>query len=170
MFAKLRSRGVACVLLVLSIVWTAVAICPLLYSLLFPTQDIQRIVRALEGSETLGEDLAPLTQQVTNSAGRLRRAIQVGAFWRISGDYNIKTSHSSKSAQLSYLAWFEKRSNPIILIVTRTDVDGSRLRYEINEGDPLRTLRFYLLPVAALVFSVFWFRSRRAFFRKESTA
>jgi hypothetical protein len=51
-FAKLRSRTIFWVLLVLSIVWAAAIHCPVLYSLLFPSQDIQQIIRALEGRET----------------------------------------------------------------------------------------------------------------------
>lgn len=163
MLAKLRSRAVSWVVFVLSVVWAAAINFPLFYSLLFPSQDIQQIIRALEGRETLGGDLAPLSQEVNGSAGQMRRAIQVGAYWHVSGDYNIKESHTTRTTQLSYLAWFEKRKEPTILIVTRTEVDGSRLHYDIDEGDPLSTLRAHLLPVLALAFSacwLFWPRSR----------
>jgi hypothetical protein len=156
MMAKLRGRAFAWVLFVVSIVWVAAINGPVLYYLLAPKQDIQQIIRALEGRETLNGNMAPISQEVTDSAGLMRRALLVGAYWHVSGDYNIKESHTTRTAQLSYLAWFEKRKDPTILIVTRTEVDGSRLRYDIGEGDPFSALRDHLLPVLALALSAFW--------------
>ena len=89
-FAKLRSRTMFWVLFVLSIVWAAAINGPVLYSLLRPRQDIQQIIRAFEGRETLSGDLAPLSREVTDSAGLMRRAMLVGAYWHVSVYYNIK--------------------------------------------------------------------------------
>lgn len=169
-FAKRHSRTVFWVLFVLSIVWAAAINGPVIYSLLRPRQDIQQIIRALEGRETLSEDLAPLSREVTDSAGLMRRSMLVGAYWHVSGDYNIKESHTTRTTQLSYLAWFEKRKESTILIVTRTEVDGSRLRYDIAEGDPFTMLRAHLLPVLVLAFSAFWLLWTRSRSRKTPTA
>jgi hypothetical protein len=134
---------------------------------LVPDQDIRRIVRALEGRETLPEALAPLAEQIVNTAGHLKRAIQVSVYWHVEADYNIKKSHKTKETQISYLAWFEKRAKPTILIVTRTEVDGSELHFDIDEGEPIGTLRFYLLPLLLLAFSIYWFRRRPSLPREE---
>ena len=170
MFAKLRSRTIFWVLFVFSIVWAAAINGPVLYSLLRPRQDIQQIIRALEGRETLSGDLAPLSREVTDSAGLMRRAMLVGAYWHVSGNYNIKESHTTRTSQLSYLAWFEKRKESTILIVTRTEMDGSRLRYDIGEGDPFTTLRAHLLPVLVFAFSTFWLLWTRLRSRETATA
>ena len=130
MLAKLRSQAVAWVLFVISIVWAAAIDGPVVYSFLFPSHDIQQIIRAFEGRETLDSNLAPLSQAVTGSAGLMRRAVLVGAYWHVSADYNVKESHTTRTTQLAYLAWFEKRNEPTILIVTRAEVDGSKLRYK----------------------------------------
>jgi hypothetical protein len=134
MFAKLRSQAFAWVLFAISIVWAAAIDGPVIYSFLFPGHDIQQIIRAFEGRETLHADLAPISQAVTVSAGLMRRAVPVGAYWHVSADYNIKESHTTRTTQLAHSAWFEKRSEPTILILTRTEVDGSQLRYNVGEG------------------------------------
>jgi len=167
MFLKLRSRALPIVLLVFSSLWTAGAVLPLFYSLLVPDRDIQRIVRALEGRETLPEALAPLAQQVVDTAGHVKRAIQVGVYWHVEADYNIKKSHKTKKTQISYLAWFERRAEPTILIVTRREVDGAELYFNIDEGEPNYLLRFYLLPLSVLAFSIYWFRRRSSAPRDE---
>ena len=141
---------------------------PLCYSLLFPNPEIRHIVRAFEGREDLEGLLAPLAS-VTNSVGRLKRAIQVTAYWGVSAEHKGGESHTTKTAEVSYLAWFEKRSKPTILVVTRTQVDNSRARFDTDEGSLLRTLRIYLVPAVALAFSVYWFVSRRSFERQSVT-
>jgi hypothetical protein len=166
MFAKLRSQAFAWVLFVISIVWAAAIDGPVIYSFLFPSHDIQQIIRAFEGRETLNADLAPLSQAVTGSAGLMRRAVLVGAYWHVSADYNINESHMTRTTQLAYLAWFEKRSAPTILILTRTDVDGSQLHYNVNEGEVFSALRGDLLPVLVLTLSFSWLLWTRSRARK----
>jgi len=160
MFLMLRSRALPIVLLVFSSLWMAATVLPLFYSLLFPNHDIQRIVRALEGRETLPESWAPLAEQIVNQAGHLRRAIQVSVYWQVEANYNIKKSHKTRKTQISYLAWFERRTKPALLIITRREVDGSELYFDIDEGEPLSLIRFYLLPLLVLAFSVYWFRRK----------
>jgi len=169
MLAKLRSQSFAWALLVVSMAWAAAINGPVFYSLLVPSKDIQQIILALEGRETRSGDMAPLSQEVTASAGLMRRAMLVGAYWHVSGDYNIKQSRTTRTTQLSYLAWFEKLKEPTILVVTRTEVDGSRLDYHIGEGDLFSALRDHLLPVLALVLSAFWLLWTRSRSRKLRT-
>jgi hypothetical protein len=162
MFLRLSSRAAPILLLVLSTLWMAWTVFPLFYSLLFPNADIQHIVRALEDREALRGDLAPLTEQVTSSVGRLKRAVQIAAYWGTSAEYKVGQSHTAKTTELSYLAWFEKRSKPTILVVTRTEVDGSRIRFDINEGGPFGMLRFYLVPAVVLGLSIWWSVRKRS--------
>jgi hypothetical protein len=167
MFIKLSNRAAPIVFLVLSCLWMAVLIGTLIYSVLFPARDIQRIVRTLGGRDALHEDLAPLVQPITSAVGQLKTAIQVGAYWHASADYKLKESHTTREIQFSYLAWFEKRSNVTLLRVTRTQTDSSQLHFDIGEGDPYSMLRVYLYPALALALSAYWFRRRWIPSRKE---
>lgn len=163
MFIRLKGRAVPLVLLVISSLWVVAFVLPLLISFLFPNADIQHIVRAFEGKETLGEELAPLAK-VTNSVGRLKHAIQVAAYWGTSVEYKHGESHTTKTTELSYLAWFEKRPKPMIFIVTRTQIDGSTVRFDTDEGSLLGTVRVYLVPASVFALSLYWFvrtRERR---------
>jgi hypothetical protein len=154
---------------VLSSLWVAAVFCPLLYSLLFPTQDIQHLVAAFEGRETPREEFASFVRAAIETSGHAKRVIQVGAYWQRSAEYKSKELHTTRETELSYLAWFEKRSKPTILIITRTQIDeSSLLRFDVNEGSPIATVRAYLPPLLALAFSVYWFRSRRRVVQTQS--
>lgn len=147
-------RGVAWVFLAISIAWGLSTIFPLVYTTFFPYPDVQQILLALEGRELPREAISPLVKDVTDSTGHMRRAIKVNVSWRLSGEYNVEQSHSSKRADFSYVAWFEKRSKPTILVLTRTEVDHNLLRYEANEGQLLPILSGYVFPMALLTFSI----------------
>jgi hypothetical protein len=161
MLTRWSSRATPILFLVLSSLWVAATTFPLFYSLLFPNADIEHTVRALEGRETLSGDMAHLVQQVTGSVGRLKRAIQIAAYF--SAEYKVRAPRTTKTAQVSYLAWFEERPKPTILVVTRTEVDDSSVSVRTDEGSLLGALRVYLLPAAALAFSVYRFRRKRSF-------
>jgi hypothetical protein len=97
-----------------------------------------------------------------NAGGQLEHAIQMAAYWGASAEYKHGESHTTKTKEVSYLAWFEKRSKPTIFVVTRTETDGSEVAFYINEGSPLGILRVYLLPTAVLAFSLYWFVKKRS--------
>lgn len=162
MLFKVSPRAVPLVLMILSALWTAAIFFPLVYSVLSPTKDIQQIVGALEGHESLPAEFATLTQGAIDSVGKLKRAIQVGAYWHASADYNPKASHTTKTTQISYLAWFEKRSKPTILIVTRTEIDRSRVQFNLGEGKPLGIFEAYLPPLLLLGASIYWLQRKRS--------
>jgi len=161
MFLRPKDRAVPLVLLVISSVWMAALVFPLFYSLCFPNADIRHIVRAFEGKETLQKDLAPL-REATLSVGRLKRAIQVAAYLGASAGYEHGESHTAKTTELSYLAWFERRSKATILVVSRTETEGSGVHFDIREGNPFDMLRLYVLPASVLAGSIYWYRRQRS--------
>lgn len=161
MFIKLGNRAAPVILLVLSSLWMAATVFPFFYSLLFPNADIQHVVGGLEGKETLSGDMARLVQQVTGSVGQLKRAIPIAAYF--SAEYKMRTPHTTKTTEVSYLAWFKKRSRPTILVVTRTEVESSWVRVNTDEGTLFGAARLYLLPVSFMGFWVYWFRRKRSF-------
>ena len=168
MLLRLSGRAAPIVLIVVSSVWTAGTILPFVYSLLSPNRDIGHVVEALEGRETLHAELTSFIDQVINSKGRLRRAIQVAAFFGVSAEYRGGQSHVTKTTEVSYLAWFEKRSRPIIFVVIRTEVDESWLRFQTDESSIFSLLRIYVLPGSFLALSVYWFLSKRSPTRPEA--
>jgi hypothetical protein len=159
MFLKLNERAAPAICLALSGLWMLATILPLCYSLLFPNEDIRHVVRAFEGRERLEGGLASLAS-VTDAVGQLKRAISVAAYW--AAEYKGGASHATKTRKAFYLAWFEKRSRPTLLIITRTETDGSDVRLDVTEGSPLALLRDYLVPALALAFSAFWFVKKRS--------
>ncbi len=161
MFIKLSSRTAPILLLILSALWMAWGVFPLFYSLLFPNADIKHIVRALEGSETLSGDVGRLVEQITSSVGQLKRAIQITAYSSV--EYKLVEPRTTKTTQVSYLAWFKKQSKPMIFVVTRTEVDGSSVRIRTDEGSLFGVLEVYLPPALLVALSLYWFRRRRSF-------
>lgn len=155
----MSSRAAPVVLLVLSALWMAATVFPFFYCLLFPNADIEHLVGGLEGRETLSGDMARIVQQVTGSVGQLKRAIPIAAYF--SAEYKVRTPHATKTTEVSYLAWFKKRSRPTILVVTRTEVEGSWVRVDTDEGSLFGAVRSYLLPVSFMGVSVYWFKRRR---------
>ncbi len=161
MFIRLKGRAVPLVLLVISSLWMAAVLLPFFYSLVFPNVDIRHIVWALEGRETLQGNLAHMVEQITSSGGHLKRGIQVAIYWGGSAEYKIGESHTTRTTDVAYLAWFEKRSKPTIFVIERTEIDGSRLIFRTYEGTFLGALRVYLLPASAMALSLYWLRRSR---------
>ena len=121
---------------------------PVLYSILFPRGDFKRIVQGLEvnGSSSLGVDAAIQTTIV--NAGRLQRAVQISSYTGVTVTFQFGERHMAKKSQAGYLAWFENRRRPLLLLIQQTQTDGSVNPYEIGEGDfsgMVRTFGFALL-------------------------
>lgn len=154
----LRTR--AWMMIVLAVIWAVALTGPLLYSRLHPNEDIQRVLYALSRQELFETPVQPPLTEIFNSDGRLKRAIQVGASWQSSADLNAGESHSTRENQASYLAWFENRSTPTILTITRIDVDHSYVRFRVGEGNLLATVLSCLAPFVLLGIAVYLLRSR----------
>lgn len=170
MLLKLSHRTLPILLLIFSGLWAVGIYLPLLYSLLFPNHDIQHLVGALERREPARQELRLLVKESTDSFGQLKRAIRVAAYYGASADYNVRQSHTTKNIEYSYVAWFENRSKPAILIVSLSNIDRSTLRFNVDEGSRMQMGRALLLPLFALAFSIFWFRRNRASTGNVSTA
>jgi hypothetical protein len=169
MFLRLSYRAAPVVFLVLSSLWAAGTYFPFFYSLAFPNQEIQHLVGALEGREAARQELTSLVQGIVDSSGHLRRAIRVGAYYGASAEYKLEESHTVKETRFAYLAWFEKRSKPTILIVNLSEIDASVLRFNIRETHLIPLARNLLLPILSLAFSLYWYRRRYTFLHKEQT-
>ena len=168
MLIRLKSSAAPVLLMVVSSIWLFATIFPLLYSLVVPSPDITHIIRAFEGREALRADLAPLAE-VISQTGRLRQAVPVAAYFEASAEYKAGESHTAKTTEVSYIAWFERRSKPTIFVISRTD-DGSSLRFHAYESTFFGTLRNYFFPAAAVAFSFCWLKKKRFFETNPDTS
>jgi len=135
---------------------------PVVYSLFFPPRDIQQIVRALEMREKLPPQLDSLAQQMIAQVGPLKRALQIGYHVGVSETIRYHASHSSKTTQVSYIAWFQKLPKPILLLIMRNETDGVVDSYDIEQGAPMSVVGALAAPVLTFAFSLFLVWKRKS--------
>lgn len=161
MFFKLRYGTFVIGFLVISSLWMAVTFLPVLYSIAFPPRDLRQIMLALESGGDSPSVASPAVAEVVASAGFARRAIPVGYYSGVSATLKHNDSHTDRTIQVSYVAWFQKMPHPILLLITRSETDGVLEEYRIDEGAPMSLVRAYALPMDMFVFSLFLYRRRR---------
>ena len=165
MSLKLSAKAAPVLFLIRASVWTAGVYFPYFYSLGFPNREIQRLVAALQGQQLARPELSSVVQGIMNSTGHLKRAIRIAAFY--SAEYKVRQPHSLKQTQFSYLAWFEKRPRPTILVVNLKELQGDTLEFKIFETSPTAIVRVGLLPLFAMAFSFRWYRKRHVWFAEK---
>jgi hypothetical protein len=74
----------------------------------------------------------------------------------------VSGSQTIRKKQASYVAWFQKRSKALVMLITVYEDDGGRKAYEINEGEAMSFVRGYSLPLALFAISLFLVRKRKA--------
>jgi hypothetical protein len=163
MLVRLSLRVFIIGLLALSSLWVAAGFLPLVYSMLFPPRDIQQIVRALEGKGNAPPGPATtVVEEMLGLAGPLRRALQVGYHVEVSATFRLNNSHTTRTTQLSYIAWFQKIPGPMLLLVERTETDGVLESYQINQGAPMSLIGSYASPLLVFAFSLVLFLKRKS--------
>jgi hypothetical protein len=160
MLWRLSHRAAPTLCLILSVLWTAGVYFPFFYSLTSPNHDIQHLVGALQGHETARQELSSYVQNTIDSSGQLKHVVRVAAYYGASAEYKLQRAHTSKETEYAYLAWFEKRSKPTILVINLSEIDGSRLRFNMREGEPLGLARVLMTPLLAFSLSLYWFRRK----------
>jgi hypothetical protein len=98
---------------------------------------------------------APAVQQINAQVGILRKAFRVGYHVGASAALSAKGSNTSKTVQISYIAWFEKRPAPMLLLVERSESNGAVQEYDIEEGAPMSLVAAYAYPLVFFAFSLF---------------
>jgi hypothetical protein len=145
-------------LFVLSSLWLLIGVVTILYSIVSPPRDLQEIGRALQDHGTAPPQATAIVQQTIDSAGILRRAVRVGYHVETSATLNVKGSHSSRTTQVAYVAWFQNISKPILLLIERSETDGVFQSYRIAEGAPLSLVSAYAYPLIAFGLSLYLVR------------
>jgi hypothetical protein len=162
MFFRLSLRIFVIGLLVLSSLWVVATFLPILYSMLFPPRDIQEIVRALKAQGNAPQEAATIVEETIASVGPLQRTLQVGYHTGASVTLRHNDSHTSRTTQVAYVAWFQKIPKPILLLITRSETDGVFQSYRLDEGAPMSLVRGYAFPLVTFAFSLFLFRRRKS--------
>jgi len=153
------------ILLALSVFFLCATFLPFLYSVLFPNDDLQRVVFALEDQGSPPLDADSVVQEAKVAAGLLTRAIPAGYGWGTSTQFDLKGSRAPqrvKTYQSTYIAWFQKRPKPMVMAITLYENDNGQKAYGISEGNPVTLLRGYGVPILLFGVSLFLVRKRKS--------
>ncbi|MBS1841287.1 MAG: hypothetical protein JSS69_04295 [Acidobacteria bacterium] len=161
MFLKPKSQAAPIVLLIISGLWMALLVIPLLYSLVFPHPYLREAIQAFEGRPVSRPELAKLGGEINESFGKLEHAIQLGAYYHGSAEYKAEQLHKTKDVEYTYLVKFKKRPHFSIMAIEVTETDDSPPNLSSWVGSIGGMVQAYLPPVLLLAFSVFWFRRSR---------
>jgi hypothetical protein len=145
----------AIVLFALSSLWMCATFLPLLYSVLFPNDDLRGVVHALEGRTAAAPEAAAVVQETTEAVGALTKAVPVAYYSGVTATVRVSGSQTSKQKQASYAAWFQKRSKPFLLLITVYEGEQGQKTYAISEGEPMLMVRGYSLVVLAFGVTLF---------------
>ena len=151
----------AIVFLALSSLWMCATFLPLLFSVLFPNDDLQGVVDALESRRPAPPEADTVVEQTLAAVGSLTRAVPVAYYSGMTATVRAGGSQTSRQRQASYAAWFEKRSRPLLLVITVYEGEQGQKAYGIHEGEPMLVVRGYSLVVLAFVASLFLARKPR---------
>ena len=171
MISKSRRPTYALILLALSVLFLGATFLPFLYSVLFPNDDLQRVVLALEDRGSPPLDADSVVQEAKNAAGLLTRAIPAGYYWGSSTQFDLKGSRAPrqvKTYQSTYIAWFQRRPKPMVMAITLYENDGGQKAYGISEGSPWALVRGYGVPLLLFGVSLFLVRKRNPALVTES--
>lgn len=161
---KISLRTFRILLLVASSLWLLAVLAPPVYCWFAPPKDFQAVVRALENRGSAPAAAASAVQQTIGSAGPLRRALQIGYYYRAQVTIRVNEKHMEKESQASYIASFQGLQRPILLILQKQQIDNGAEDYQIAQGDPTGLVRGFALPWVAFVgaiFAVRWSRTKR---------
>jgi hypothetical protein len=165
MASKSRRPIFAIILLVLSIFFLCATFLPFFYSILFPNEDLQRMVLALQDRTAPPLDADTVIQEAKQAAGTLTRSIQIGYAAGNTIRYHLggteKPEHFHQS-QATYVAWFQKRPKPILIAISVYENEAGRKAFGINEVDPVGIVRGYLLPIAIFIVALVIVRRKKS--------
>ena len=140
-------------------IWLGILLFPLLYSTLFPNDDIRKVVLALEERGAPPAESQAAVQQAIAGVGALRWALQVAQYSGFTTTYHLDGGNAEtiKVSEASYIAWFQKPSTPMLISISRYEGDGNRKAFAITQGNPVALVRGYAPPLFLFGVSLFLF-------------
>jgi hypothetical protein len=153
------------IFLALSILFLFATFLPFIYSILFPNEDLQRVVSALEGRGSPPLDADSVIEEAKQAAGTLTHSIQIaygaGRAVRYARSGPAKPEHMRRS-EATYLAWFQKRPKPMIIAISVYENETGQKAFGINEVNPAALVQGYLLPIAIFVIALVLVRRKKS--------
>lgn len=153
------------VLFAISTIYMGVMFLPLLYSLLFPNENVERVVAALKQGGIAPLDADTVVDQAKAALGPLTKAIQVGWGYNATKQIHLSGAHEQATITVTsyfYLAWFEKLSKPVVIAIYLYENDAGQKGYRISEVSGVLLVRQYAIPLVLFAVSLFlMFRKSR---------
>lgn len=154
----------AIILLVVSVVFMCTTFLPFVYSVVFPNENLQGFITALEGREPPPLDSDTVVQQTTAAVGALKRTMKIGHGYQVTTQIHYaepRTIEKIKVSQDINIAWFEKQPKPRVVAFACYEHGNGQKDYGISEVNPLVVVREYAIPLIFFVVSLFLARKRK---------
>ena len=159
----------AIIFVAVSTLYLCATFVPLCYSALFPNQDIQSVIAALKPGGYAPLDGESAIQEAKAAVGSLTREIQVGYYTGMTAKIHYagaQPNERTRVSQATYVAWFQKRSRPMLVQITLYANERGQKAFRITEAEPVLLVRGYGVPI--LLFGLSLFVLRRT--KKPATA
>jgi hypothetical protein len=131
---------------------------PFLYSIVFPNENLQGFITALEGREPPPLDSGTVVQQTIAAAGALKRTMKIGYGYEVTTQIHYaepRTMEKIKVSQDINIAWFEKQPKPMVVAFACYEHSNGQKDYGIGEVNPLVIVREYAIPLVFFGLSLF---------------
>jgi hypothetical protein len=155
----------AIILLVVSVFFMCTTFLPFSYSVVFPNENLQGFITALEGREPPPLDSDTVVQQTIAAVGALKRTIKIGHGYQVTTQIHYadpRTIEKIKVSQDINIAWFEKQPKPMVVAFACYEHGNGQKDYGISEVNPLVVVREYAIPLVFFAVSLFLARKRKA--------
>jgi hypothetical protein len=138
---------------------------PFLYSVVFPNENLQALIAALEGHKPPPLDSDTVVQQTIAAVGTLKRTIRIGHFYQVTSKIHYAEPRTTEKIEVSQdvnIAWFEKHPEPVLVAFACYERGDGQKAYGINEVSPLVVVREYGIPLCFFGISLFLARKRKS--------
>lgn len=137
---------------------------PFLYSVVFPNENLQGFIAALEGHGPSSPDSYTVVQQTIAAAGTLKRSIRIGHSYQVTSKIRYVEPRTTEKIEMSQdirIAWFEKHPEPVLLAFACYERSDGQKAYGISEVNPLIVVRGYGIPLFFFGISLFLARKKK---------
>jgi hypothetical protein len=138
---------------------------PILYSVVFPNENLQRFIGALEGREAPPLNADTAVQQTIAAVGTLKRTIRIGHSWQLTSKTHYAEPWTTEKIEMSQdvdIAWFEQHPEPMLVAIACYEYGDGHKAYGISQVSPLVVVRAYAIPLGFFCISLFLVRKRRS--------
>ena len=154
----------AIILLLVSGFFMCTTFLPFLYSVVFPNENLQEFIGALEGHKPAPPDSDTVVQKTIAEVGTLKRTIKIGHFYQVTSKIHYAEPRTTEKIEMSQdviIAWFEKHPEPMLVAFACYERGDGQKAYGINEVSPLVVVRGYTIPLCFFGISLFLVRKRK---------